>query len=114
MKGKINGIGFEADKFFYDGCHKIYLGDTREGCDGMFASGWTQEEVYPIELLPQIWASTCPLRFILSADLGRTFVAQCEPAEFEGWELEGWLEEELAEMKREQIEANGKWEAANA
>jgi len=106
MKGTINGIEFEAEEFFFDGCHKIYLADTEEGYRQMLDVGWDDGDIYQIEELPYVWAGTCPLRFILSADLARSYVRQFEPAEFVGWELEGWLVDKLELMKREQLEAN--------
>lgn len=108
MKGKINGKGFEAAEFFFDGCHKIYLADSADGYEAMKKAGWDDEEVYPIEELPAVWVATCPLRFVLSADLKRSYVNQFEPAEFDGWELDQQLVEELELLRREQVAANEK------
>ena len=104
---KINGQEVKATEFFFDGCHKIYVADTDEGYKQMYDAGWDDDDVFPIEDLPYIWIATCPLRFINSADLGRSYVRQCEPARFDGWELEEWAIEELDLMAREQMEANG-------
>lgn len=106
MKGLINGKAFEAESFFFDGCHKIYLADSGKGYDQMRERGWSDEDIFPIEELPVIWTYTCPLRFISSADLERHFVPQFTPADFEGWDISSDLRFELALMKRDQIEAN--------
>ena len=104
MNGYINGKYFEADEFGFDGCHKIYLCDSAEGKRKLEEYGY---DFFPIEELPVIWTATCPLRFISSGDLERSFVGQCEPAEFVGWDI-GWeLRSELDFMRKEQLEANG-------
>lgn len=104
MKGIINGKAFEATEFGFDGCHKIYLCDSQEGRRQLVE---LEYDLYPIEDLPVIWTATCPLRFIMSGDLSVSYVGQCEPAEFEGWNI-GWeLKRELEWMKLEQLEANG-------
>jgi hypothetical protein len=104
MKGKINGKEFEAEAFGFDGCHKIYLCDSEEGQRQLEEYGY---DLYPIEDLPIAWIDTCPLRFIQSGDLKRTFVGQCEPVVFEGWDMDDDIAEEIELMNMEQMEANG-------
>lgn len=104
MKGYINGKAFEADEFGYDGCHKIYLCDSEEGKRQLAKYGY---DFYPIEDLPSKWASSCPLRFIQSGDLSVSYVRQCEPAHFKGWDIPKDLEHELRIMEIEQLDANG-------
>ncbi|EHB48612.1 hypothetical protein MycrhDRAFT_5453 [Mycolicibacterium rhodesiae JS60] len=77
---KINDKVVAATEFAYDGCHKIYLiiwGGDRET---MLDCGYTEADIYPIEKLPEVWADTCPLRFISSADLSVQYVEQCQAA----------------------------------
>ena len=101
MIAKVNGKSFEADVVFFDGCHKFYIPDTKKGYECMFEHGWDEEMMFPIEDLPSLWAGSCPLRFIQSADLERQYVAQGEPAVFEGWDLDPVILRELAEMETE-------------
>ena len=107
MKGTINGKDFEATEFFYDGCHKIYLADSDESYRQMYAAGWDERDLFPIEDLPSVWISTCPLRFISSGDLNTRYVEQCEPADFIGWDMDGDMVLELLHMNLEQLQANG-------
>lgn len=100
----INGRECPATEFGFDGCHKIYVCDTEEGRAKLVELGY---DLYPMEVLPEVWTSTCSLRFIQSGDLERTYVSQCEPASFEGWRLGGRLKSDLEFMAREQREANG-------
>ena len=104
---RINGKEVKATEFFFDGCHKIYVADSDEGYRQMYAAGWDDGDKHPITELPAIWAASCPLRFINSADLQRSFVRQCEPAEFEGWLIPDDLEREIKVMGIEQMQANG-------
>jgi len=99
MEGIINGQAFKADWVFFDGCHKFYIADTENGMQHMFEIGWDDEDMFRIEELPELWVSSCPLRFIMSADLERGFVAQFEPAEFEGWDISAGLASELEELR---------------
>ena len=100
---RINGIEVTATEFGYDGCHKFYLCDSEEGKRQLVE---LEYDLYPIEELPEAWAFSCPLRFILSGDLSRTYVPQCEPAEFEGWHIEPGIRRILDDIRDEQLEAN--------
>lgn len=80
---RINGevVGDSSTTFAYDGCHKIYLivwGSDRET---MQECGYGDDDIFPVSELPEIWAETCPLRFISSTDLTHKYVEQCEDAE---------------------------------
>ncbi|PJE00951.1 MAG: hypothetical protein CK429_35925 [Mycobacterium sp.] len=76
----INGVVVEATEFAYDGCHKIYLIIWGGDRDIMLDCGYTDADIHPIETLPDVWADTCPLRFISSADLSTHYVEQCDTA----------------------------------
>lgn len=99
----INGTVITAIGFAFDGCHKIYLLENESDCEKMLGYGYN---LYLIEGLPQAWADSCPLRFIESADLTKTYVKQFEPAFFKGWNIDPQLQAELDEMAQEQLEAN--------
>ncbi|MGJ6127277.1 hypothetical protein QN239_32380 [Mycolicibacterium sp. Y3] len=77
----VNGVVVEATEFAYDGCHKIYLIVWGGDRDIVLERGYTEADIHPIETLPDVWADTCPLRFISSADLSRHYVEQCTPAQ---------------------------------
>ena len=83
MARTINGIEVTGDRFAFDGCHKIYICNTADETKKMID---LEYDIYPIEDLPEIWAESCPLRFIHSADLQTTYVPQCEDARFEGFD----------------------------
>ncbi|GAT02501.1 hypothetical protein [Mycolicibacterium fortuitum] len=83
---KINGEVVEATEFAYNGCHKIYLITFSGDRDLMLECGYTEDDIYPVEMLPDIWATTCPLRFISSADLSVHYVEQCDETASVTWE----------------------------
>lgn len=99
----INGKQVTAKWFAFDGCHKIYLIESRAEYDQMVE--WDYQ-IFHIADLPSIWVGTCPLRFIDSADLETLYVKQCEPAHFKGWQISERLQRELDELAAEQEEAN--------
>ena len=80
MKKKLLKVGnysvAKAHGFVYDGCHKIYVVCSVAEYKEMKSYGY--EKLYPMEQLEQIFAESCPLRFISWADLGKSFiVSQC-------------------------------------
>lgn len=89
MTGKqryaVNGKPFDADVFGYDGCHKIYIADNPDSLAQLKALDYT---LVPIEELPQTFAFSCPLRFIMSGDLKTSYCGQFEAAVFEGFDIE--------------------------
>lgn len=65
----INGEPIAADRFVWDGCHKIYLIGTEADREAMVSYGWGSSDCRPIAELPQAWEDSCGLRFISWADL---------------------------------------------
>lgn len=65
---KIEGVGVA-----WDGCHKIYVCESQDDIDVMPRLGY---EIYDMGELESIWAKSCPLRFIDSADLTKCFRTQ--------------------------------------
>lgn len=55
--------------FFYDGCHKIYLVESRDDIATMTQIGYTKDDLYNIEQLEEIYNKSCPLRFINTVKL---------------------------------------------
>lgn len=101
---RINGLQITASGFGFDGCHKFYLIESPD--DAQMLSDYDYQ-LYLIDSLPQMWAGSCPLRFINSADLTTCYVPQFEPAYFEGdWLIDEQLRKELDELAAEQIAAN--------
>lgn len=76
----INGKKVIGDYFAYDGCHKMYVCKNLQEVREAQEMGYT---VYPIWILPEIYAESCPLRFISPFDLSDYYVQQCEEAVFE-------------------------------
>ena len=76
----INGKKVIGDYFAYDGCHKMYVCKNLQEVREAQEMGYT---VYPIGILPEIYANSCPLRFISPFDLSDYYVQQCEEAVFE-------------------------------
>lgn len=107
----INGKPVDAKVFGFDGCHKFYVCTSEEGRDRLIEYGY---ELFPMDRLPEFWAGSCPLRFIETADLAEMLVPQCEPARFEGFPVEPWLERELLEIEVEQRVSNGQLTEADA
>lgn len=77
---KINGIEVLGDTFAYDGCHKIYICECQ--CDEEEAIKYDYD-IYPIEMIEEIWNNSCGLRFISNWGLDKHYVPQFEDAEFE-------------------------------
>ena len=107
MTKYINGHEVKAKKFGFDGCHKFYLIESDLDENKLRSYDY---EIHDISRLPELWAVSCPLRFIRTADLTRCYVPQFEPAYFEGWFMDTELKKDLDELAREQVEANEGWE----
>ena len=65
--------------FAYDGCHKIYVCETKKEAMKMLDMGY---ELRPIENLERVYKESCPLKFISSADLTFDYCPQCRKARF--------------------------------
>jgi hypothetical protein len=86
---KINGKEVTAEKFAYEGCHKIYVIDTPEEEAQALKYGYN---IYPIEEIKEAYEGSCSLKFISNWPLDDnnfvSYVAQFEDATFEGIENE--------------------------
>ena len=79
---KINGKKVKTNGYFaYDGCHKMYICESEADVETM--RGYGYEYILPIANLPQVWESSCPLRFIQNVKFTKDYVRQCEDAEFD-------------------------------
>ena len=76
---KINNITTKAKKFAFDGCHKIYLLESRKDEAEARDTGYS---ILPINELETAYEGSCDLRFINNWSLNKSFVAQFEEAEF--------------------------------
>jgi hypothetical protein len=76
---KINSITTDAKKFAFDGCHKIYLLESRKDETEARAIGY---DILPIDQLQDAYENSCQLRFISNWALTISFVDQFEDAEF--------------------------------
>ncbi len=76
---KINDIPTAAKKFAFDGCHKIYLLESRKDVTEARQAGYG---VLPIQDLQDVYENSCGLRFISNWSLTTSFAAQFENAEF--------------------------------
>lgn len=63
--------------FLYDGCHKFYLLKSGKLTNDMKSSGWEQSNIHPIDVLPDMYWDSCPLRFIDEYETFKTIVPQC-------------------------------------
>jgi len=75
----INGHKITAKQFAWDGCHKIYLINTRKDKRIFLEYGY---DLFPIDELEKAYANSCSLRFIENGDLSDV-VGQFETAVFE-------------------------------
>lgn len=50
-----------AEKFAYEGCHKIYLVEDEHDIEEAQSYGY---DIYPIERLEEVFQDSCPYRFI--------------------------------------------------
>ena len=104
MTKYINGQQVTAYGFGFDGCHKFYLIENEDDCKTLRKYGY---DLYEIDGLPRAWADSCPLRFIDSADLTRSWVPQCTPAYFTGdWDIDMVTKLDLEELAHEQMACN--------
>ena len=76
---KINGHEVKAKRFAFDGCHKIYLLESKEDVKSAKETGYT---MYPIKMLEETYEDSCGLRFISNWSLTTNFVHQFEDAVF--------------------------------
>lgn len=75
----INGMETDARLFAYDGCHKIYLIETKDVSEHVRMIEEAEELGYRIELvddLVEIYNNSCGLRFISDWKLTKQFVRQ--------------------------------------
>ncbi len=77
---KINNTTTTAKKFAFDGCHKIYLLESRKDETEARAIGYS---ILPISELQDAYDSSCGLRFISNWQLTTSFVHQFDEATFE-------------------------------
>ena len=73
----IDGKPYNADRFAFDGCHKIYLLHPGEN---LSEYGWDERDYYSISDLAAAWDTSCGLRFISWGDLS-TVIPQCHEDE---------------------------------
>ena len=68
-----------GNKFFFDGCHKIYiinkLNEEEEIKQGL-RYGYEMKDIFDIKELKRIFDESCPLKFISSFDLSLNFIEQ--------------------------------------
>jgi len=76
---KINDKPTHAKKFAFDGCHKIYLIESKVDEADAKAHGY---EIFPISQLQDAYEGSCSLRFISNWQLTTQFVYQFEDAAF--------------------------------
>jgi hypothetical protein len=76
---KINDITTTAKKFAFDGCHKIYVLESRKDETEARAIGY---DVLPIDQLQDAYEDSCALRFISNWSLTTSFVDQFDNATF--------------------------------
>lgn len=76
---KINGKTIKAKRFAFDGCHKMYILETREDYNQAKAAGYG---VYSINAIQSVFEGSCPLRFIHNWSLTIEIVNQGDSASF--------------------------------
>ena len=67
-----------ADKFAYDGCHKIYILEDKNDIKEAKEMGY---DIYDIAELEKTYNNSCPLKFISNWKLNKSYVGQCEDEE---------------------------------
>lgn len=73
---KINGVEVKNNgAYAFDNCHKFYI---LENDNDKFKALEYGYEIYPVEHLVTDLKHSCPLRFINSFDLTKTYLEQCE------------------------------------
>lgn len=68
-------IEITAEKFAYDGCHKIFTLDNERDIKEALSYNY---EIHPIADLEKTFVKSCPLRFISRWDLKETYIEQFE------------------------------------
>ena len=58
---KINGKNIKAQLFAYDGCHKIYILETK---NDIVAAANAEYRILPMRYIQETYAKSCNLRFI--------------------------------------------------
>lgn len=64
------------DKFFYDGCHEIYIIEDFDDIETMLKYDWTMDDIYSIDELENILLNSCPLVFIHNVKLTKDYLTQ--------------------------------------
>lgn len=77
---KINGKKVKGNKFAYDGCHKIYVCEDEKDIKEAVEIGYA---ILDIRQLKNIYENSCPLKFISSWKLDKSYIKQYEEAIFE-------------------------------
>jgi len=75
----VNGVPVTGQTFAYDGCHKIYVCESRNDEQEASSSGYS---ILPIERLEETYQNSCGLEFISNWSLTKSFVGQGEDARF--------------------------------
>ena len=89
---KISGKEINFTHFLYDGCHKFYLTNETKITSKMEELGYTQDDLYPIDFLPEMFFNACPLRFIYTWNDLKTIVPQCRgQVTFSGYKKFGYI-----------------------
>lgn len=80
---KLNELDVTAKFFAYDGCHKIYLLESKSEITEARKLGYN---IYPIGCLEDTYENSCGLRFVegWKPDF-KVYVSQFEKAVFEGF-----------------------------
>ena len=76
---KINNIEITSKHFAYDGCHKIYLIESKDDEKEALEIGY---DILPIEVLKETYKCSCGLKFISNWQLDTSIVEQCGKAKF--------------------------------
>lgn len=76
---RINGRDINASSFAFDGCHKIYVCESKRDEADAEDAGYA---VLPIEELEETYQRSCGLRFISNWQLTESYCRQCEDASF--------------------------------
>jgi hypothetical protein len=77
---KINGEKITAKEFAYDGCHKIYLIESK---DDREEARDCEYDIHPISSLREVFNKSCGLQFISNWKLSKRYVDQFQDACFE-------------------------------
>lgn len=79
IKITINGKPISAKEFAFDGCHKIYLINTKEDKAQLVEYDY---DIFPIEDIKEVYEGSCSLRFIQDMTTFMDIVKQFEKAVF--------------------------------